>query len=252
MTHLKPEQLNIYPVKSCGGISVDKLFVDQTVGVVGDRLMGFTTKPPPEGGDGAYRSKHFFLNGMRYPEMVLMQPEVDFSTEKPTVTKFQLQGKPVSLEQAPKAVQELLKLEEAPRLVQAFPDQHFTDRHIPFVSIINLDTLDAFASYVGDKNIALPARWRGNVYVRAGLGTEYTWSRRQSILTIGDRPFQVLSLLARCAMITASPLTGQRDHTKLIRQLYDFEVENRFSHPEEMGCMMGVLAIPLQEGLIER
>lgn len=271
------ERLFYYPVKSCAGIETVALDVDPEIGVLLDRKFGFAIDAVPEGGDSVWRRKQNFVCGMRWPEIVRLQPifeqGLDFEAhEVETASGPELRhvGTPPMFcgmdRRGPEGATPILfnpqSLAEAageiavgqtPRLVAALGSGgKFSDRDHPYVSILNLDTLEAFAEEVGDATIAEPARWRCGVCVRAGVGAEYAWARENAALEIDGVPFQVNKLLGRCAMITAEPDLGRQDHPDLMARLRAFEAARGFEHPEERAPVMGVLATPLAAGRVHR
>lgn len=273
MIELKPERLFLYPIKGCGGVDERALLVDPAHGVRFDRRYAFAIDTPPPAGDGAFRRKQNFLNGMRWPQMARLKARLEVVADRAAneaggstpaesaeggrepprlsatlgeLRRAEAEGDALVPLEAPlmtAAAQELVGDVAAPRLVTT-TGGGFADRDAPYVSIINLDTLDAFAAFVGDPAVAEPARWRCNLYVRAGVGAEYGWARDGATLAIGPARLRVDKLLGRCAMITAEPQLGRKDHPQLVQTLRAFEEAHGFEHPEERAPVMGVLAIP--------
>ncbi|MCI4664816.1 MAG: MOSC domain-containing protein [Neomegalonema sp.] len=249
MIKLRAERLFVHPVKSCAAVEREMLQLSPELGVVGDRAMGLAIDQPPTEGDGVHRRKVHFLHGMRWPEIVRLRPEVRFDPGGPVLNGFALASSDgtaaVALEELAQVGGRLAPGAGEARLVSAYPGRRFSDRANPYVSIINLDTLDAFAAFAGDPALAEPTRWRCNVYVRAGLGAEYGWAREQAPLAVGDAALKTEMLLGRCAMIQAEPELGRTDHPELVQKLRAFENAQGFVHPEERAPVMGVLATPM-------
>lgn len=253
---LEAEALFLYPVKSCAGVRRARLEIDPEIGLIGDRRMAFAIDEAPAEGDGVFRRKHAFLAGMRWPAMARLAPEADPGADiAERVDRFRLRSadgaRAVQLEEAADAAGALASGAPQARLVTARPGGRFSDRDVPYLSIINLDTLDVFAAEIGDPAVARPERWRCNVYVRAGFGAEYGWARDQSVLGIGDARLRVDAPLGRCSMILAEPDLGRRDQPDLLAALRAFERAHDLTHPEEAAPVMGVLALPLTRGAIE-
>ncbi len=256
MIELEAERLFVYPVKGCGGVEPRTLDLDPGIGARSDRAYAFAVDAPPAEGDGVYRRKLNFLVGVRTPEIARLKPEIAADPQGASVKLVGMRLKsaegetPVALDAAAATARAATASAAEPRLIRADPGQRFADRPDPFVSIVNLDTLEAFAAWFGDPAVAEPVRWRCNIYVRAGIGAEYAWARDKATLRIGAARLEARALLGRCAMITAEPELGRKDHPDLLYALGKFERENGFEHPEEPSPVMGVLAVPLERAEI--
>ena len=255
MIELTAERLFVYPVKSCAGVERETLSLSPVVGVEGDRVMALAIDEVPDAGDGAFRFKTNFLHGMRWPEVVRLRPEI-LEEQGGANARFFLRSegeeRAIDPADAAEVARGLAKGAPEPRLAAARSGGTFADRDAPLVSIINLDTLEAFADYAGDAALANPLRWRANVYLRAGIGAEYAWAREKAALRIGGAAVTVRELLGRCAMITAEPTLGRVDHPDLMQALWSFEKTFGFEHPEERAPVMGVLATPHEPAVARR
>ena len=256
MVELSAERLFVYPVKSCGGLECEALRLAPEMGVVGDRVMGLAIDETPASGDGVFRRKIHFLHGMRWPETVRLRPQIVFEEGAPVLRGFRIASaegeRSVAPEELIEIAQSLAPGAKAARLIASYPGERFADRPQPYASIINLDTLESFAAFVGDPAIAEPSRWRCNIYVRAGIGAEYGWVRERAELSIGGARLQTELLLGRCAMVTAEPGLGRKDHPELLQKLRAFENAQGYEHPEETAPVMGVLALPKEAALLQR
>lgn len=254
MIELAAERLFVHPVKGCAATEVAELSVSPGGGVDGDRRYALAIDEPPAAGDGVHRSKRHFYNGMRFPEMVRISPQIDEGSSLSSFAVPSDDGEGVVLgpERLAAAAAGVVDSKIPPRLVEAAAAQRFADRPEPFVSIINLNTLDAFAAWFGDPGVAVPARWRCNIYVRAAIGAEYRWAAEKARLQIGGAALDVADYLGRCKMITAEPLRGRVDHEGLLYALGKFEREYGLTHPGESAPVMGVLALPAAAALIKK
>ena len=93
------------------------------------------------------------------------------------------------------------------RLVEA-ADGHLTDVPDPWISILNLASLDALGVVAGAP-LSIH-RWRGNLWLD-GLGPweEKDWPGRR--IRIGDAVLEVTQEITRCKATAANPDTGLRD-----------------------------------------
>jgi len=99
-------------------------------------------------------------------------------------------------------------LEAPPRLVEA-PGHVFTDCATRYVSLINLETVRAIESALGQP--VHPLRFRANIYVD-GLPAwaEFDWIGKE-LVAGGDLRFEAAARIDRCAATAVDPQTGMRD-----------------------------------------
>jgi uncharacterized protein len=93
------------------------------------------------------------------------------------------------------------------RVLEA-PGHSFSDLAKKVVSIINLDTVEDFASTLGQE--VHPLRFRANLYL-AGLAAWSEFDLIGKMLAIGEARLRILKRTERCAATEVNPETALRD-----------------------------------------
>ena len=122
------------------------------------------------------------------------------------------------------------------------------------MSFLNLASVDALSAFMGQEIV--PSRFRMNVWM-AGLEPfeELTWVDKfpgtREIL-VGDCCFRVDDACERCRAVEANPATGEYDLDVLARLSAMMERRGYKSPHRGVSHVMGILASPLNQGIIRR
>ena len=102
---------------------------------------------------------------------------------------------------------EFMELSNPPRLVSA-PEHSFSDHRNQVISFINLRSVEALATQMGES--IDPLRFRANVYFEGrDAWEEFDWLGKS--ITWGGAELLVTSRIVRCAATNVDPVTAQRD-----------------------------------------
>ena len=107
-----------------------------------------------------------------------------------------------------------------PPKVLAAPGHSFSDVAAKVVSIINLASVAAIETMVGQP--VHPLRFRGNLYV-SGWPAWHEFDLLGKELTIGDVRLKVIKRIVRCAAVNVDPVTAERDQNipHALMQMFD-------------------------------
>jgi len=95
-----------------------------------------------------------------------------------------------------------------PKLVEAGPESPLTDVPEPWISVLNLDTVDDLAR-VARRELD-PRRFRANLWIQnAGAWTERTWLGQE--IQVGPVRLKVEQMIERCAATNVNPETAETD-----------------------------------------
>ncbi|MEK7100637.1 MAG: MOSC domain-containing protein [Patescibacteria group bacterium] len=227
-----------YPLKGARGNRVGLLQIDPKYGVLGDRRFALKRKPTvPD----TWSPKGMFFVGMNTPAMVAQglcptpQPDEELSSA------------------GVQWLQRKLGLSEPPAVLDTQGRFNLTDSKDPYVSFLNLATLDQLSQEMG---VELdPARFRMNVLLE-GLEPfeELSWIDKypgSREISFGGVRFRIEDQCERCKAVEANPETGIYDQPVLERLAAMME-ERGFPPSPQRGKfeVMGVLARPLTHGVL--
>jgi uncharacterized protein YcbX len=226
------ESLMRYPVKGLSGEALQHVQLDAGQGFPGDRQFGFARpnsgfdindpKPLP-------KTKFYML--ARDAILVLLKTEYDDKSGLLTIATPQATSQfCVTKSEGKKAASEFLKTylelpeDETPQLFQASPHR-FTDVSVVSkemmnaVSIINLDSVSAFSTAIGQE--VDPRRFRGNIMI-SGLPPFSELDGVDHRLRVGAVHLSIVKRTKRCPATEVNLLTGLRDIKvpQLLRQHY--------------------------------
>ena len=123
-----------------------------------------------------------------------------------------------------------------------------------YVSFLNLASVQALSKFVGQE--IAPSRFRMNIWMK-GLEPfeELTWVDKfpgTIEILVGDCRFRVDDACERCRAIEANPETGQYDF-KVLESLSEMMRQRVYRSPHRgVPHVMGILAAPLNQGVIRR
>lgn len=245
----KVESLMRYPVKGLSGEALQSVQLAAGQGFPGDRQFGFAR--PNSGFDindpKPLPKKKFYMLA-RDASLVLLNTECDDKSGLLTIATPQANGKfCVTESEGKKAASEFLKTylelpeDEIPQLLQASPHR-FTDVSVVSkemmnaVSIINLDSVSAFSTAIGQE--IDPRRFRANMMI-SGLPPFDELDRVDHRLRVGAVHLSVVMRTKRCPATEVNLLTGQRDIKvpKLLRQHYGHMDMGVYCHVLEGGTI---------------
>jgi uncharacterized protein len=122
------------------------------------------------------------------------------------------------------------------------------------VSFLNLASVQALSKFVGQE--IAPTRFRMNIWMM-GLEPfeELTWVDKfpgTIEILVGNCRFRVDDACERCRAIEANPETGQYD-VKVLESLSEMMQQRDYRSPHRgLPHVMGILAAPLNQGVIRR
>lgn len=224
------------PLKGARGHRQRYLSIDPIVGVQDDRQYGIRRRA---GDMTQWAPKAAFYVCMNTAQMAV---------EKPIFVEGGIEG------------QYLDGLAERIGAKSGFDVQHADHKYSlhdtkgAYVSFINLASVQAFSEFMGVE--IDPRRFRMNVWM-TGLEPfeELTWvdafpGTREII--VGDCHFRVDDACERCKATEANPSTGQYD-LQVLKGLQAFMSSSGYKSPHRgTPIVMGILAAPLDEGLIKK
>lgn len=227
-------------LKGSYGFFPQHLVVSTVVGVLDDRQFAIRRKA---GGDmSAWAPKGAFHVCMNTPSMACERPLFDTCLDGLDCLHADYRDQ----------LQKTLGI-KGELLVQNAKDAYsLHDTKGAYVSFLNLATVQALAEYMG-VDIS-PQRFRMNVHM-TGLEPfeELSWvdaSPGTRIIEVGNNKFRVDHECKRCKAIDASPGKGYYDLE--VREALDEMMKKRgYKSPRGETLVMGVLAVPLDEGRVE-
>ncbi len=216
------EKLFTYPVKGLSARSLESVDLETGQGFPGDRLFGFAKansgfdpanpKPLP---------KTSFIVLAEHAKLAGLKTSYDASTSEFVAhandggaLRFDLSAEDGKREAAD-FLTRLLDLSDAerPQFVEGSPHR-FTDVSVVSetmmnaVSLINLDSVEAFGARIGET--VDPLRFRGNIYFRGWPPfAELDLVDRE--IRLGQARLRVLLRTQRCAATEVNPTTSERD-----------------------------------------
>lgn len=229
---MKIEALTRFPVKGLSGQVLDSVTLETGHGFPGDRRFGFTR--PNSGFDPADpkplpKTKFYML--ARDASLALLRTEYDDETGILSLTasdsraQFDIR-KPAGKQAASQFLRTYLSLpeDEVPQLHEASPHR-FTDVSVDStemmnaVSIINLDSVKAFADAIGQDVDA--RRFRGNIHI-SGLSAFSELDMIGQEITVGSVRLKIVKRTRRCPATEVNLQTGERDMKtpRLLREHY--------------------------------
>ncbi len=246
---MKIEALTRFPIKGLSGQILDSVTLEAGHGFPGDRKFGFAR--PNSGFDPANpkplpKGKFYML--ARDASLALLGTEYDEDTGMLSLTADDISGRfdigtAAGKQEASQFLKAYLSLpdEENPQLYEASPHR-FTDVSVDSaemmnaVSIINVDSVDAFARQIGQA--VDPRRFRGNIQI-SGLAPFAELDMVGQEITVGSARLKIVRRTRRCPATEVNLETGERDMKtpRLLREHY--------SHMD-----MGVYAEVVQGGVL--
>ncbi|MEM7259282.1 MAG: MOSC domain-containing protein [Pseudomonadota bacterium] len=227
------EALTTYPVKGLSGQSLDSVVLSPGCGFPGDRRFGFARPDSgfnPDNPQPLPKTKFYML--ARDEKLALLGTSYDDATGVLSMNSNNQSGQfdihtNAGKQQAAEFLKNYLDLPntEVPQLFEASPHR-FTDVSVVSVemmnavSLINLDSVNAFANATGmDVD---PERFRGNFHF-SGLVPFAELELVGQMLAIGDVHLRVVKRTKRCPATEVNLKTGVRDMKtpKLLLQHYD-------------------------------
>ena len=253
---MKIEALTRFPIKGLSGQALDNVTLKAGQGFSGDRKFGFTR--PNSGFDPADpqplpKTKFYML--ARDASLALLDTVYDEDTGILSLSAPDGSGRfDISTADGKQEASQFLKSylslsdDETPQLHEASPHR-FTDVSVDStemmnaVSIINLDSVDAFVQAIGQD--VDPRRFRGNILL-SGLSPFSELDMVGQEMTIGSVRLKIVKRIRRCPATEVNLKTGERDMKtpRLLREHYghmDMGVYAEVVHG-------GVLAV---EGVVE-
>ncbi len=213
--------LTRYPVKGMSGQTLESVQLETGKGFPCDRLFGFAR--PNSGFDPANpkplpKSKFYML--ARDAALALLNTSFDDNTGVLSIATQETSGEfdittADGQQQASQFLQLYLDLpdDESPQLFEASPHR-FTDVSVVStelmnaVSIINLDSVEAFSKTIG--HAIDPKRFRGNIHI-SGLAPFSELETVGQQIAIGSAKLKVVMRTKRCPATKVNLITGERD-----------------------------------------
>jgi len=212
------DHIAVYPVKSLSGQKLDQCELSVGKGLPGDRRFalthGSTRFDPVHPG---WAPKGSFLNLARNPKLAELHAEFDLDSQVLTLKRDGRQVAKGPLDQQigfdliSQFISAFMKNEARghAKLVEA-EGFMFSDSQDPFVSIINLDTVDEFSTVARQE--LDERRFRGNLMIRgAAAWSETQWVGKEIQIGSEGPRLRVVEPIGRCAATTVNPETGERD-----------------------------------------
>ena len=249
--------INIYPVKSCRGYSVESADVEER-GLNGDRRAMFID------------TNGKFITLRTHSQLALIEPrrsndylaliingesvQISFSNDRADV---QVWRDTVSARLAMPAINTCLSkyLKDDIRLVEMDgaskrqADQDWTESAVSFadgypISIVNTASLEAL-SRTANSDISM-SQFRPNIIINS----ETPWAEDSwRTLKIGDVIFDLVKPINRCKIVTLDPKTGERVHPETMNAL----IKSRRSGDNRVkGVLFGWAAVPRNLGTLQR
>lgn len=229
---IKIEALTRYPIKGLSGQILDSVTLEAGQGFPGDRKFGFAR--PDSGFDPADpkplpKGKFYML--ARDASLVLLGTQYAEDTGTLTLSAPGNSARfDISTSDGKQAASQFLKSylslsdEETPQLHEASPHR-FTDVSVDSaemmnaVSIINLDSVEAFAKAIGQD--VDPRRFRGNILI-SGLSPFAELDKVGQEITVGSARLKIVRRTRRCPATEVNLETGERDMKtpRLLREHY--------------------------------
>ncbi len=222
-----------FPVKGMTGESLESVPLEAGRMLPNDRRFGILhggAARRAEAGDRDWKPKANFLQLAQVEKLAQLEARFDDASE---ILQIWRKGRNVSsgkltdvngrtvLEQFFAAFM-AKESRGQPRIVES-GEQPYSDVKVPFVSIINLESVRDLERVVGRK--VDPLRFRGNILIEGvPAWEEFTWVGRK--VRIGDAEVTVAERIGRCAATNVDPSTAERDLT------IPRDLQNGFGHTD--------------------
>ncbi|UUX51429.1 MOSC domain-containing protein [Nisaea acidiphila] len=229
----KVSQIYRFPVKGMTGESLESVPLEAGRMLPNDRRFGIlhgASARRVEAGDRDWKPKANFLQLALHEKLAQLEARFDEASE---VLQIWRKGRNVSsgklsdvngrtvLEQFFAAFM-AKESRGQPRIVES-GEQPYSDVKVPFVSIINLESVRDLERVVGRK--VDPMRFRGNILIEGvPAWEEFTWVGKK--VRIGDAEVTVAERIGRCAATNVDPATAERDLT------IPRDLQNGFGHTD--------------------
>ncbi|ASJ70693.1 MOSC domain-containing protein [Granulosicoccus antarcticus] len=229
---MKIEALNRFPVKGLSAQALDSVILNMGQGFPCDRKFGFAR--PNSGFDPADpkplpKTKFYML--ARDASLALLSTEYDEESGVLSLSASENSGRfdigtVDGKQQASQFIKSYLSLsdDETPQLHEASPHR-FTDVSVDStemmnaVSIINLDSVDAFSKAIGQD--VDPNRFRANIQI-SGLPAFSELEMLGQEISVGSVRLKIVKRTRRCPATEVNLKTGERDirTPKMLREHY--------------------------------
>ena len=211
------ERLYCWPVKGFSGQPLEEMPLRAHAPFAHDRLWAIERSGPVfDPAHPRHIPKGKFLQLVNTPQLARLKSRYD-----PETTRFTLleEGREVAAgelrtAEGRRAIEDFLAawlgdLAPARPRVVGVGDHHFFDVPQPYVSLINLETLEDMAHHAGKP--LHPERFRANIYIRdLPAWEELEWEGR-TLLVNGRPAFVARERIGRCVATEVNPETGERD-----------------------------------------
>jgi uncharacterized protein YcbX len=228
-----------YPFKGARGRRPEFLIIDPAIGVADDRRYAIRRKT---GNIGEWAPKAAFFVCMNTALMAAQEPGYA-GTGINQLDSSYLQGLAQQL-----GVTGELQVQDTAGVY------NLCDTKGAYVSFLNLASVHALSKTIGQEIV--PSRFRMNIWMKGVEPLEeLTWVDKfpgtREIL-VGDCRFRVDDACERCRAIEANPATGEYD-LKVLDWLSEMMEKRGYKSPHRgVSHVMGILAAPLNQGVIRR
>jgi uncharacterized protein YcbX len=233
------DSLWTYPVKGARGHTQECLVIDPAIGVVHDRRWAIRRAA---GDLSEWAPKAAFFVCMNTALMAVQEPvfggldssQLDLAYLKRLARQLGVHGD--------------LQVQDTEGVY------NLCDTKGAYVSFLNLASVQALSDFMGQEIV--PHRIRMNVWMK-GLEPfeELSWVDKfpgTMEILVGDCRFRVDDACERCRAIEANPATGEYD-LKVLEGLSKMMERRRYKSPHRgVSHVMGILAAPLNEGIVRR
>ena len=217
-----------YPVKGLSPEPLESAALQQGETLPADRRYAIENGPIGfDPADPKYFPKIRFLMLMRNERLAGLQTRFDDASNVLTIRHNNAEAARGNLE-TPEGRAEIEKFFadnfasdlRGPPKVLAAPGHSFSDVAAKVVSIINLASVAAIETMVGQP--VHPLRFRSNLYV-SGWPAWHEFDLLGKELTIGDVRLKVIKRIVRCAAVNVDPVTAERDQNipHALMQMFD-------------------------------
>lgn len=217
-----------YPVKGLSPELLAKTALQPGETLPADRRYAIENGPIGfDPADPKYYPKIRFLMLMRNERLAGLQTRFDDATNVLTISHNDAEAARGNLEtpEGRGAIETFFAENFSPELkgppkVLAAPGHSFSDVAAKVVSIINLASVAAIETIVGQP--VNPLRFRGNLYV-SGWPAWHEFDLLGKELTIGGARLKVIKRIVRCAAVNVDPVTAERDLNipQALMQMFD-------------------------------
>ena len=222
-----------FPVKGMSGESLDNVQLQAGHMLPNDRRFGIlhgASARRAEAGDRDWKAKANFLQLAQAEKLAQLEARFD---EKSEILQIWRKGRNVAsgkltdvngrtvLEQFFAAFM-TKESRGQPRIVES-GDQPYSDVNLPFISIINLQSVRDLERVVGQP--VDPLRFRGNLLIEGvPAWEEFSWVGKR--VKIGDAEIRVSERIGRCPATNVDPATAERNLT------IPRDLQNGFGHTD--------------------